>query len=334
MEGYRNFGTKLWNAARFCQMNGIAPRPGLRSRRARSAAQPLDPRTRRTPRWPRRPRRWRPTASTNTPTRLYRFVWNSFCDWYLELAKPVLNGADEAAKAETQGDRAHVLGTILRLLHPAMPFVTEELWDRFGYGRGVSLIRAPWPEPVAVRGAEAARAELDWVVALIGEVRAVRSEMNVPPSAPAPILLQDATPESLQRAERWIEAIRRLARATEVRRLDGALPKGSAQVVLDEATVVLPLPADRHRRRTHAPDQGARQGGRRGEEDRNRSWPTPTSCAARPRRWWRRTATASPLPVRDHAPERGAGAVVGLAQSPRDPLRGDLRGVCRSTAIG
>jgi valyl-tRNA synthetase len=92
-----------------------------------------------------------------------------------------------------------------------------------------------------VPDAEAAREELDWVVRLIGLVRSVRTEMNVPPSTPAPVLLRDAAPETMARAERWIEAIRRLARASEVRALDGALPKGSAQAVLDEATVVLPL---------------------------------------------------------------------------------------------
>ncbi len=87
-----------------------------------------------------------------------------------------------------------MLGVILRLLHPAMPFVTEELWDRFGYGAPCSLIRAPWPEPFAVPGAAEARAELDWVVRLIGEVRTVRAEMNVPPSLRAPVLLKDAAP--------------------------------------------------------------------------------------------------------------------------------------------
>jgi valyl-tRNA synthetase len=134
-----------------------------------------------------------------------------------------------------------VLGTILRLLHPVIPFVTEELWDRFGYGEPCSLIRTPWPEPVNVPEAPAARAELEWVVRLISEVRSVRTVMNVPPGKATPILLRDATSETLARGQRWIEAIRRLARASELRPLTGELPKGSAQLVLDEATVVLPL---------------------------------------------------------------------------------------------
>jgi len=134
-----------------------------------------------------------------------------------------------------------VLGIILRLLHPAMPFVTEELWDRFGYGPDCSLIRAPWPEPASVPDAEAARTELDWVVRLIGEVRTVRSEMNVSPATLTPILLRDARPETLARGARWIEPIRRMARASEFGPLSGEMPKGAAQAVLDEATIVLPL---------------------------------------------------------------------------------------------
>jgi valyl-tRNA synthetase len=151
--------------------------------------------------------------------------------------------SDTEAAREVRGTAAHVLGVILRLLHPAMPFVTEALWDHFGYGAPCSLIRAPWPTPVAVTDGAAARAELDWVVRLITEVRAVRAEMNVPPGTPTPILLRDAAPETLARAGRWIDAIRRLARASELKPLVGEMPKGSAQAVLDEATVILPLAA-------------------------------------------------------------------------------------------
>jgi valyl-tRNA synthetase len=240
VEGYRAFATKIWNAARFCEMNGIAPRPGW------------DPASARLPL-----ARWildaANTAVAEATTALeafrfdeyaaacYRFTWNSFCDWFLEFAKPVLNGPDGAEKEEVRGTAQHVLGTILRLLHPVMPFISEELWDRFGYGPELSLIRAPWPEVVRVEGAAEARAELDWVVKLVGEVRAARAEMNVPPSVTVPLLLQGASDETLARAGRWIEAIRRMGRATEVRALDGVVPKGVAQVVVGEATVMLPL---------------------------------------------------------------------------------------------
>jgi valyl-tRNA synthetase len=241
VESYRGFVTKLWNAARFCEMNGMRPPAGFDPAKVRL---PLS--------------RWllveANTAIAEATAALeayrfdeyaaagYRFVWNTFCDWFLEFAKPLLaEGADAADAAEIRAVGAHVLGLILRLLHPAIPFVTEELWDRFGYGDQYSLIGAAWPDPVAVPDAAEARAELDWVVRLIGQVRSVRNEMNVPPSKPSPVLLQGAGADMMGRTDRWIEAIRRLARASEVLALDGEVPKGSAQAVLDEITIVLPL---------------------------------------------------------------------------------------------
>jgi valyl-tRNA synthetase len=134
-----------------------------------------------------------------------------------------------------------VLGLLLRVLHPVMPFVTATLWGEFGFGEAAALIHAPWPEPQPVPGAAVARAELDWLVRLIGEVRTVRSEMNVPPSVLAPLLLRDAAPETLARAATWSEVIGRMARASEVVPLTGEPPRNSAQMVVDEATIVLPL---------------------------------------------------------------------------------------------
>jgi valyl-tRNA synthetase len=240
VEDFRSFTTKLWNAARFCEMNGIAPQPGW------------DPATATTPL-----ARWILDASNNAVAEAtaaleayrfddyaaacYRFVWGSFCDWFLEFAKPVFNGPDGAEKDEIKGTAQHVLGVILRLLHPAIPFVTEELWDRFGYGAECSLIRAEWPAPAAVADAAAARGELDWVVGLISEVRAVRAEVNVPPSVTTPLLVKDAAPDSLARAGRWIDAIRRLGRVTEIAPLVGEAPPGVIQAVHGEATLLLPL---------------------------------------------------------------------------------------------
>ncbi len=241
VQDYRGFITKLWNAARFCEMNGMT---GGADFDPSSAGLPLS--------------RWLLDAA-NAAMReatdaleayrfdeyaaiCYRFVWNVFCDWFLEFAKPLLaEGAHPTQAAEIRAVGAHVLGLILRLLHPAIPFVTEELWDRFGYGPPNSLIHAAWPEPAAVPDAEQARLELDWVVRLIGLVRSVRTEMNVPPGKPSPVLLRDASAEALRRVDRWIDAIRRLARASDVQPLRGDLPQGSAQAVLDETTVVLPL---------------------------------------------------------------------------------------------
>ncbi len=240
VESYRSFVTKLWNAARFCEMNAIAPDPTFTPDQA---TLPLT--------------RWILSALNDTigeagaaleayrfndyAAACYRFTWNSFCDWFLEFAKPALADAGSPEAAEVKRTAAHVLGVILRLLHPAMPYVTEELWDRFGYGERNSLIGTAWPVAEDVPGAVPARAELDWVVRLISEVRTVRAEMNVPPSQLGPVLLKDATAETMARGGRWIEAIGRMARASTFAALDGDVPQGSAQAVIDEATIVLPL---------------------------------------------------------------------------------------------
>ena len=163
-----------------------------------------------------------------------------FIEMY-SFAKPVLAEGDSANANEVRATAAHVLGVILRLLHPVMPYVTEDLWAQFGYGERHSLIRADWPLACAVTDAPAARAELDWVVRLITEVRTVRAEMNVPPSIRTPILLRDAGAETLARGERWFDAIGRLARASALSPLTGDMPRGAVQVVMDEATLVLPL---------------------------------------------------------------------------------------------
>jgi valyl-tRNA synthetase len=240
VEDFRSFGTKLWNAARFLEMNGVVADPAYDPAKASSALS-----------------RWildganRAVAECTAALEAYRFdeygaaayrfVWGSYCDWFLEFAKPVFYGEDDAAKADLKGTAQHVFGTILKLLHPSMPYITEELWHLFGYGGECTLIRESWPEAVRVDGAEAAREELDWVVKLVSEVRAVRSEMNVPPSVTVPLLLQGASPATLARAARWIEPIRRFGRATDVTALEGPAPKGVAQVVVGEATVMLPL---------------------------------------------------------------------------------------------
>ena len=240
VEGYRSFVTKLWNAARFCEMNGIVPDANFAPEQA---TLPLT--------------RWILAALNETigeagvaleayrfndyAAACYRFTWNLFCDWFLEFAKPALANAGSAEAAEIRRTAGYVLGRILRLLHPAMPYVTEELWDRFGYGERNSLIGTAWPEVVAVPGEIEARAEMDWVVGLISEVRTVRAEMNVPPSVLGPVLLKDASATSLARGERWIEAISRMARADRFGAVVGEVPAGSAQAVLGEATIVLPL---------------------------------------------------------------------------------------------
>jgi valyl-tRNA synthetase len=240
IEGYRNFGTKLWNAARFCQMNECQRVPGFDP----AAAEQTVNRSIR-------------GAAVRTSTEvtaaldaahfdeaaqaLYRFVWNVFCDWYLELAKPILNGDDEAAKIETRAMAGWVLDLCLKLLHPVIPFVTEELWDKlaeFGPGRDSMLITAPWPElPQGWIDADA-QAEIDWLIEVVSEVRSIRSEMNVPPGARAPLAVTGAGGPTKARQKRHRDLIATLARLDSVREAE-APGQGAVPFVIGEATFAL-----------------------------------------------------------------------------------------------
>jgi valyl-tRNA synthetase len=237
VENNRAFITKIWNAARFLEMNGVKPNPDFKPENAKL---PLC-------RWILGTANEAITAATaaldafrpnDYAAACYRFAWGDVCDWFIEFAKPGFASEDAA---EIRDTAAYVLGILLRLMHPLIPFVTEELWDYFGYGAECSLITAPWPKPVGVSNVEDAAAEVNWVIGLISEVRTVRSEMNVPPSQKSPVLLQDAAPATLVRAEAWFEAISRMARASEIGPLTGSAPKNAAQAVLGEATIILPL---------------------------------------------------------------------------------------------
>ena len=240
VEEYRSFVTKLWNAARFCEMNGVRPVDGFHPEAAEG-----------------RLARWILDEAAGAVAEAgaaleayrfdeyaaaaYRFTWNRFCDWFLEFAKPVFNAGETAEAVELRAATAHVLGMVLRLLHPVMPFVTETLWAEFGFGAEGSLIVAPWPEAGRLEGAAEIARELDWVTRFIGEIRAVRAEMNVPPSRVTPVLLRDANPETVARADTWGEAIGRMARVSGVSVLEGEVPGEVAQAVVDEATLLLPL---------------------------------------------------------------------------------------------
>ena len=200
VEGYRNFTTKLWNAARFCQINGCVRVDGFDPA---GAGQTIN-------RWI-RGEAVRATAEATKALEsssfdeaagvLYRFVWNVFCDWYLELAKPVLNGADEAAKAETRAMAAWVLDVAIRLLHPITPFITEELWGELG-GEGM-LMTARWPDLPASWADAEAEAEIGWLIQVASEVRSIRSEMNLPRSTRLPLSVSGADATTRERLQRY-----------------------------------------------------------------------------------------------------------------------------------
>jgi len=234
--GYRNFGTKLWNATRFADMNGVKFDPAFKPADAKLTIN-----------------RWILTELAETVTEvtrgieqfrfneaagtLYRFVWNQFCDWYLELLKPIFGGEDEAAKAEAQACAAYVLAETYKLLHPFMPFMTEELWEHTAE-RGSLLCHADWP--TAAFTDKAAADEINWLIDVVTGIRSARSEMNVPPGAKAPLVIVGANALTRERGERHEAALERLARIEGISFADVA-PKGAAQIVVGEATACLPL---------------------------------------------------------------------------------------------
>ncbi len=172
---------------------------------------------------------------------IYHFLWHVFCDWYLELIKPILAGDDQDAATETRAMAAFVLDRALKLLHPFMPFVTEELWAKRaaeGEARDSLLMLALWPEHLGLQNAEA-DAEIGWLIRLVSEVRSVRAEMNVPAGAHVPLVVSGASEETEARALRHEETLLRLARLETI--AFGKAPQGAVQIVLDEATLALPL---------------------------------------------------------------------------------------------
>ncbi|MBX2830761.1 MAG: valine--tRNA ligase [Rhodospirillales bacterium] len=240
VEGYRNFATKLWNAARFAEMNECKPVAGFDPSTVKSTLA-----------------RWivgkTVEASKVVATGIetyrfndaasgaYQFVWGSFCDWYLELAKPVLMGDDEDAKAEIRAVTAWVLDQILLILHPVMPYITEELWEKISDNRSKMLISESYPKFDEALIDHKAEEEVDLAIRLIGDIRGVRSEMNVPPAAEVPIYLVDAS-EAMKAAVAAQEAqVKRLARVADIAfKGQGhveAIAKGSIQTVVDGVAV-------------------------------------------------------------------------------------------------
>ena len=239
VEGYRNFATKLWNASRFAEINGCARVAGYDPRANKITLN-----------------RWIVGEAARTiadvgaaieayrfndaANAAYRFVWSVFCDWYVELAKPLLQGADGAEKDETRATTAFVLDQIYALLHPFMPFLTEELWaikGADGPARETMLALASWPSLEGLEDA-GAESEIGWVVDLISEVRSLRAEMNL--TSETELLLIGADDGLKARATRWDETIRKLARLSHIGFAEAA-PKSSAQIIVRGGVAAMPL---------------------------------------------------------------------------------------------
>jgi valyl-tRNA synthetase len=268
VDGYRSFATKLWNSCRFAEMNGCALPSDFDPAKAKGTLN----------RWiaHETARAIREVTEAIEAYRfndaagaVYRFVWNVYCDWYIELSKPVLLGEEGEAKLETRAMIAWARDEILKLLHPFMPFITEELWEVTAR-RDVLLALAPWSrkadaltvEQVALMSTtslsdplvppillaydpadftdEAAEAEIGWVIDLITAIRSVRVEINIPPATLTSLVLAGASDETRARAPRWSDVIKRMARLSDISFADRA-PEGAVQLLVRGEVAALPL---------------------------------------------------------------------------------------------
>ncbi len=240
--GYRNFITKIWNASRFCQMNGCAIVPGFdpksvkgvlnkwivakTAEAAKTVADAIES--------------YRFNEAANG---LYQFTWGAFCDWYLEFTKPVFTGSDEALQTETRATTAWVIDQILIIGQPMIPFVTQELWDKLAVSANVTratrLINAPWPKLDGLSAPEA-EAEIDWVVEVISAIRSVRSEMNISPATLLAATVKGANAATQTRLATHGDLITANARLSSIAASDAAVAE-AAQVVVGETTILLPL---------------------------------------------------------------------------------------------
>jgi valyl-tRNA synthetase len=241
VEGYRNFGTKLWNAARFAEMNECQFNPAFNPKILQVSVN-----------------RWivAEVASLSCQIKealetykfneaaqaLYHFVWGTFCDWYLEFCKPKF-ASTGAEKTETQQTVAYILDQILRLLHPFMPYMTEVLWEHLHPKQGL-LMGARWPEDEAISYPLESQ-DIRWLIQMITEIRRVRTEMNIPVAVFLTLSIYEASPETHRRVTFYEDLLFKLARLDHVKVFADSLPaeaaKGVAQAIVEEATLVLPL---------------------------------------------------------------------------------------------
>ncbi|MEO0392476.1 MAG: valine--tRNA ligase [Pseudomonadota bacterium] len=240
VQGYRNFATKLWNATRFCLMNECRQVPDFDPN---SVSLPVN--------------RWIVGSVADTAVKvsqsldnfryddaaaaIYQFLWGTFCDWYLEFTKPVLQEGSAAEQAEIRATTAYVLDRALHLLHPVMPFLTEELYEQVRLSDDQRLIVSEWPDFADLQRDEVAMAEIDQVIEVITAIRSARSELNVPPGAKLDGLAMGADEVTQAMLVRQNTLICRLARLSGLTVTDGEVPSGAAQAVVGGLTIALPL---------------------------------------------------------------------------------------------
>ncbi len=254
-EGYKNFCNKLWNASRFVLMNTANFKPSPSRGGLGGDGVALQPVT--------DAEKWilsrlaKVCAEAETQfaayrfdllaQALYEFAWNEFCDWFVELAKPALNGDDTAAADSTRHTLLHVLETLLRLLHPLIPFVTEELWQqvapKLGIDGGTVSLRA-YPAAADFAGQDYAQADADveWLKTMVTALRRVRSELNVSPAKSVRLLLQDGAGQDRARIARFASSLSFLLKLDDIAWLDvGADAPASAAALVGELKLLVPL---------------------------------------------------------------------------------------------
>ena len=241
VEGYRNFVTKLWNAARYTELNGCRSNPDFDPAACNLTVN-----------------KWiiGETAKVNEAIvsglqgyrfndaahAVYHFAWHLFCDWYLEFTKPILQTGHIEDQAEVRDTTAWALDQLLKFLHPMMPFVTEELWKELEPkgGRKKLLIAEPWPEVDVSLRSSSSEEDMEWVIRFISEIRTVRSEMNVPPSSRLPLTLSSTSELINNRVKRFEALLLSLGRLSDIK-LSENIPPEAVQVVIDEAVAALPV---------------------------------------------------------------------------------------------
>ena len=242
IEGYRNFATKLWNATRYCEMNGCNPNFDFTPDQANETVN----------KWiigellntkkdiERHLADYRFNDAANT---IYQFVWGTFCDWYLEFTKPMLGegNSNDSLKQETRDTIGWMLDQILVLLNPFMPFITEELYESIAVRpKDQLLMGQKWPDYDTKLYQASSAEEINWLIKMVTEIRSVRSDMNVPVAAKVRLLMKDASGVTVARLQTYDEILRRMARLESIT-VSNEVPKGSIQTVVNEATLVLPI---------------------------------------------------------------------------------------------
>lgn len=237
LEGYRNFATKLWNACRYSEMNGCVLDESFKPESAAFV-----------------PNQWiihevfqtknaidqalADYKFNEAANAIYQFVWGTFCDWYLEFTKPILQTQSPQAD-EVRKTTAWVIEQVLVLLNPFMPYITEELNSTL-LGRAQLLINKAWPQYSERLQNPAAESEMSWLTRLISEIRSVRADMNVPAAAKINLLVKDSSAQTCERLKRYDEIIKRMARIESIEQTSH-VPRGALQVILDEAVLILPI---------------------------------------------------------------------------------------------